>query len=114
MSDSGSLVCPEATASPEPLPQAPAAAATRRELLLGAAAAGVATSSLGMFGRIARAQNAEPIKIGLLEDQSGNIALFSMPKLHAAQLAIQEINDGFALLSGPTGTRWHRHARGSL
>ena len=49
--------------------------------------------------RSAQAQSNEPIKIGLLEDQSGNIALFSMPKLHARQLAIQEINNGFTLAS---------------
>ena len=76
---------------------------TRRSLLQGAAATGVGASTLGLLGRRARAQSTDPVKIGLLEDQSGNIALFAMPKLHAAQLAIQEINDGFTLLSGPTG-----------
>ena len=93
----------EAAAPSETLPEDSTVAATRRELLHGAAAAGVTALSIGILGRSARAQSAEPIKIGLLEDQSGNIALFSMPKLHAAQLAIQEINNGFTLASGPTG-----------
>jgi branched-chain amino acid transport system substrate-binding protein len=76
---------------------------TRRSLLQGAAATSVGASTFGLLGRRARAQSTDPVKVGLLEDQSGNIALFAMPKLHAAQLAIQEINDGFTLLSGPTG-----------
>lgn len=33
-----------------------------------------------------------PIKIGLLEDQSGEIALTTMPKVHGTQLAVEEIN----------------------
>src|SRR4051794_37722491 len=81
----------------------PLASVTRRELFQGATAVGVTTAALGILGHSTRAQGADPIKVGLLEDQSGNIALFAMPKLHAAQLAIQEINDGFTLISGPTG-----------
>ncbi|MEQ9862791.1 ABC transporter substrate-binding protein, partial [Pectobacterium cacticida] len=32
------------------------------------------------------------IKIGLLEDASGNFALPSIPKIHATELAVEEIN----------------------
>ena len=48
--------------------------------VLGAAALGVA-------------QAAEPpLKIGLLEDVSGDLAFMGMPKLHGSQLAVEEIN----------------------
>jgi branched-chain amino acid transport system substrate-binding protein len=40
----------------------------------------------------ANAADKPPIKIGLLEDQSGEIALFTMPKVHGTQLAVEEIN----------------------
>ena len=33
-----------------------------------------------------------PIKIGLLEDVSGDLALMGKPKLHGSQLAAEEIN----------------------
>ncbi len=88
-------------ADPPAQPSQPAA--TRRRLLQGAVAAGITASSLAVFSRSVQAKSTEPIKIGLLEDQSGNIALYALPKLHAAQLAIKEINDGFTLISGPTG-----------
>ncbi|MBF5007137.1 urea ABC transporter substrate-binding protein [Diaphorobacter caeni] len=35
---------------------------------------------------------ADPIKIGLLEDVSGDLALIGMPKLHGSELAVEEIN----------------------
>src|SRR5688572_6594210 len=38
------------------------------------------------------AMAADPIKMGLLEDVSGDLALMGMPKLHGAQLAVEEIN----------------------
>ena len=37
-----------------------------------------------------------PIKIGLLEDISGDLALMGMPKLHGSQLAVEEINNARA------------------
>lgn len=40
----------------------------------------------------AQAADKPPIKLGFLEDQSGEIALFTIPKLHGAQLAVEEIN----------------------
>jgi urea transport system substrate-binding protein len=35
---------------------------------------------------------ADPVKLGLLEDASGNFALAVLPKIHATQLAVDEIN----------------------
>jgi len=35
---------------------------------------------------------ADPIKIGLLEDVSGDLAMIGLPKLHGSQLAVEEIN----------------------
>ena len=34
----------------------------------------------------------DPIKLGLLEDESGNFAIAVIPKIHAVQLAVEEIN----------------------
>lgn len=79
---------------------------TRRALLIGAAAAGAA-KAVGFPAIHARAAEAEPVKFGLLESQSGNFALFGLPKLHATELAIKEINDGYTLISGPTGPGGH-------
>ena len=55
--------------------------------------AGVAFVALPAF-----AQDKDPIKIGLLEDQSGEIAIFTMPKVHGTQLAIEEINKAGGIL----------------
>jgi urea transport system substrate-binding protein len=77
-------------------------ASTRRQFLAGAAVVGAA-SAIGFPAIHVKAATTGPVKFGLLEDQSGNFALFGLPKLHATQLAIKEINDGFTLLSGPTG-----------
>jgi urea transport system substrate-binding protein len=38
------------------------------------------------------ARAADPIKLGLLEDQSGNFAIAVIPKIHAVELAVEEIN----------------------
>jgi branched-chain amino acid transport system substrate-binding protein len=35
---------------------------------------------------------ADPLKIGLMEDISGDLALMGLPKLHGSQLAVEEIN----------------------
>ena len=49
--------------------------------------AGVA--ALALTGAHVAAQTAKPpIKIGLLEDQSGEIALFTLPKVRGTQLAV--------------------------
>ena len=44
-----------------------------------------------------------PIKIGLLEDRAGNFSIFGIPKLHAAQLAVAEINAGYTLADSKGG-----------
>jgi branched-chain amino acid transport system substrate-binding protein len=62
-------------------------------LKLGALLTGLAALALSAaaFPGV-RAADKPPLKIGFLEDQSGEIALFTIPKLHGAQLAIEEIN----------------------
>lgn len=40
----------------------------------------------------------EPIKLGILEDQSGDFSLVGIQKLHAAQLAVEELNKSGGLL----------------
>jgi urea ABC transporter substrate-binding protein len=40
----------------------------------------------------AAAVAAEPLKIGLMEDVSGDLAFMGLPKLHGSQLAVEEIN----------------------
>jgi branched-chain amino acid transport system substrate-binding protein len=44
---------------------------------------------------------AEPVKIGLLEDQSGNFAIAVIPKIQATQLAVDEINAKGGILGRP-------------
>ncbi|WJV61821.1 urea ABC transporter substrate-binding protein [Pectobacteriaceae bacterium C52] len=43
----------------------------------------------------------KPIKIGLLEDASGNFALPVIPKIHATELAVDEINAKGGILGRP-------------
>ncbi|PPQ33875.1 urea ABC transporter substrate-binding protein [Rhodopila globiformis] len=59
----------------------------RRSILTGAAA-------LPLFSIVGRhsALGSDPIKIGLLEDISGDLAMMGLPKLHGSQLAVEEIN----------------------
>jgi branched-chain amino acid transport system substrate-binding protein len=49
---------------------------------------------LGAVAAIGAAQAADPLKIGLLEDVSGDLAVFGITKLHGSQLAVEEINKG--------------------
>lgn len=56
-----------------------------RTLLFGSALA----ASLAAAGS---AGAADPIKIGLLEDISGDLAVYGLPKLHGSNLAVEEIN----------------------
>jgi len=42
----------------------------------------------------ASAHAADPIKLGVLEDQSGDFALATIGKVHGIQLATDEINAG--------------------
>jgi len=79
---------------------------TRREFMKTSAAAGVAVGIGGMIlGAPAVLRGAEPapIKFGLLEDRSGNFAIFGLNKWHGTQLAIKEINEGWTLDGGVQG-----------
>lgn len=44
---------------------------------------------------------ADPIKLGLLEDASGNFAIAVIPKIHAVELAVGEINAKGGILGRP-------------
>ncbi len=67
----------------------------RNVLMLGAGAAASAVT-----GRNAAAQG-KPVKIGLLEDISGDLALIGIPKLHGSILAMEEINKAGGILGRP-------------
>ena len=43
----------------------------------------------------------EPIRVGLLEDVSGDLAVIGLPKLHGSQLAVKEINDNGGIMGRP-------------
>ncbi|PZQ50163.1 MAG: urea ABC transporter substrate-binding protein [Rhodovulum sulfidophilum] len=57
--------------------------------------------ALGAAAVPASAQDGEPIKIGLLEDVSGDLALIGMPKLHGTELAVEEINAAGGIMGRP-------------
>lgn len=59
-----------------------------------AVVAGFTVSSLGALA-------ADPVKIGLLEDASGDFALATIPKIHATELAVDEINAKGGILGRP-------------
>ena len=44
---------------------------------------------------------ADPLKIGLLEDTSGDLAFMGLPKLHGTQLAVEEINKAGGVMGRP-------------
>jgi branched-chain amino acid transport system substrate-binding protein len=52
----------------------------------------VALACVGTCLLSSSAWAADPIKLGLLEDASGNFAIAVIPKIHAVQLAVDEIN----------------------
>src|SRR5262249_11434949 len=57
--------------------------------------------TLGLFALLCAlpaAAESPPLKIGLLEDHSGDIAIFTMPKVHGAHLAVDEINAAGGIL----------------
>ena len=78
---------------------------TRREFMktsaLAGAAIGVSATVLGT-PKVLHAAD-PPIKFGLLEDRSGNFAIFGLNKWHGTQLAIKEINEGWTLDGGVQG-----------
>jgi urea transport system substrate-binding protein len=49
----------------------------------------------------------DPIKLGLLEDGSGNFALATIPKIHATQLAVDEINAKGGVMGRPIKLIWY-------
>ena len=77
---------PEADRDPKP---------DRRTVVKGAAAASIALPTYMRdfsFMQSAKAQGTGPVKLGFIEDESGNLAVYGLQKLHAAQLAVKEIN----------------------
>lgn len=104
------------TKTPEQNAPAPDAAASKPDTVLGSpsrrdvikatAAAGAAIAVTGFPNVSARAADNGTLKFGLLEDRSGNFAIFGSSKYHATRLAIKEINDGYTLdggIQGPGG-----------
>ena len=82
---------------------------TRRDLMKGTAASTVAAATVASATilpnvRSARAQSSGPVKIGHIEDLSGNLAVYGVQKYHAALLAVKEINEGKTLKGGPAGS----------
>ncbi len=71
----------------------------RRGFLAGSAAAVSAATVLPNL-KTAKAQDGSPVKIGFIEDESGNLSVYGIQKLHAAQLAVKEINEGKTLKGG--------------
>lgn len=63
----------------------------RRSILKSAAALAASASPLGLFGQGARAAEG-PIKIGVIDDASGDFAAAVIPKTQGAQLAVDQIN----------------------
>jgi urea transport system substrate-binding protein len=57
--------------------------------------------SVGLACSSVAAVAADPVKIGLLEDASGNFALATIPKIHATELAVDEINAKGGILGRP-------------
>src|ERR1700730_4618421 len=76
---------------------------SRRSFLTKMIVAGAATTVSGFpYIRALAAENST-IKFGLLEDRSGNFAIFGINKWHGTQLAIKEINEGWTLEGGVQG-----------
>lgn len=68
---------------------------TRKEFLRGMTAvtvSGLAAPSLLSVTSPVRAEEAGPIKLGFLFDQTGGFGEYGLPAVHAAELAIEEIN----------------------
>ena len=74
----------------------------RRTFLTGSAVAATTATTASFFPglRMARAQESGPVKMGFIEDESGNLSVYGLQKLHAAQLAVKEINEGKTLKGG--------------
>lgn len=94
--------------TPRDLPPAPraeesaASGMSRRDFVKVAAVTAAGVGVLGAPSFI-RAADKDAIKFGLLEDRSGNFAIFGLNKWHGTQLAIKEINEGWTLEGGVQG-----------
>ena len=75
----------------------------RRAFMIGTAATVTAATILPNL-RTARAAASGSIKIGHIEDLSGNLAVYGVQKYHGAMLAVKEINEGKTLKGGPVGS----------
>lgn len=64
-------------------------------------AIGIAATAAAIAASATTALAADPVKIGLLEDQSGNFAIAVIPKIQATQLAVEEINAKGGILGRP-------------
>jgi urea ABC transporter substrate-binding protein len=56
---------------------------------------------LTAVGSSSTALAATPLKIGLMEDVSGDLAFMGLPKLHGTQLAVEEINQAGGVMGRP-------------
>ncbi len=70
----------------------------RRTLAFASIACGALTCGALGWAAPSRADDKPPLKIGVLEDHSGDIAIFTMPKVHGAHLAVDEINAAGGIL----------------
>jgi urea ABC transporter substrate-binding protein len=61
----------------------------------------VAYALTSLVGLSSGASAAEPLKIGLMEDISGDLAVIGLPKLHGSQLAVEEINKAGGVMGRP-------------
>ncbi|CAN5731498.1 urea ABC transporter substrate-binding protein [soil metagenome] len=59
------------------------------------------TTLIGLSVVVSGASAAEPLKIGLMEDISGDLAVIGLPKLHGSQLAVEEINKAGGVMGRP-------------
>ncbi len=57
--------------------------------------------TLSFAAAVGGAMAADPIKVGLLEDVSGDLGLFGKPKLNGSQLAVEEINKAGGIMGRP-------------
>ncbi len=78
----------------------------RRTFLKGSAAVSAGAAAPMYLAGISKSFAAKggAVKIGHIEDLSGNLAVYGVQKDHAAQLAVAEINAGKTLKGGPVGS----------
>src|ERR1700710_161625 len=57
--------------------------------------------TLSFAAAVGGAMAADPIKVGLLEDVSGDLGLLGKPKLNGSLLAVEEINKAGGIMGRP-------------